>query len=374
MDPSQKLVATIEAQKLFVSEIGLITRNKAPLNVLGMKKVSLEMKKDMALGLQFMFDVDLTDPDIWKFINDHMHSTYKEWKAKLHRHYKQYASDPALARETPPPEKIFGTRRTLEEWHYLVDTLYTNEQYQEGSRPFLKHMEAAREKGENPTYISNWNNMHMLKGKSMWINEAAEIKGKLKCRPNYKGPMLLGQIFIIPVFGIFLFVLLLLSGDAQKDLIRSKKMNEEYEKAKQQVAESSGTPLDQVSLPIPQQLEIMTGELGVAKGKRIRGLGSSLRVESLHSCGFASSCATEQKVEELQSTVGELKGTVSELQGTVGKLLDVIEWMRTHDGPLPSHLFVPSQHVGDSPCHDDQGNSGGSRNVYEDLDDIGNSH
>ena len=69
-----------------------------------------------------MFDVDLTDPDIWKFITDHMHSTYKEWKAKLHRHYKQYASAPDLARETPTPEKIFGTRRTLEEWHYLVDT------------------------------------------------------------------------------------------------------------------------------------------------------------------------------------------------------------------------------------------------------------
>ncbi|CAL8993025.1 unnamed protein product [Prunus brigantina] len=156
-----------------------------------------------------MCDVNLTDPDIWKFITDHMHSTYKEWKAKLHRHYKQYASDLDLARETPTPEKIFGTRRTLEEWHYLVDTLCTNEQYQ---------------KGENPTYISNWNNMHILKGKSMWINEAAEIKGK---------------------------------------------MNEEYEKAKQQVAESSGTPLDQVTLPIPQQLDIMIVELGVAKGKRI---------------------------------------------------------------------------------------------------------
>ncbi|XP_021818654.1 uncharacterized protein LOC110760658 isoform X2 [Prunus avium] len=216
-----------------------------------------------------MFDVDLTDPDIWKFITDHMHSTYKEWKAKFHRHYKQYASDPDLARETPPPEKIFGTRRTLEEWHYLVDTLYTNEQYQ-------------------------------------------------------------------------------------------KKMNEEYEKAKQQVAESSGTPLDQVTLPIPQQLEIMTVELGVAKGKRIRGLGSSLRVESSHSGGVASSFATQQKVEELQ-------GTVSELQGTVGKLLDVIEWMRTHDGPLPSHIGVLSSHVGDSPCDYDQGNSGGSRNVYENL-------
>ncbi|KAH0972917.1 hypothetical protein GBA52_025073, partial [Prunus armeniaca] len=52
MDPSQKLMATIEAQKLFVFEIGLITLNKAPLNVLGMKKLSFETKKHMALGLQ----------------------------------------------------------------------------------------------------------------------------------------------------------------------------------------------------------------------------------------------------------------------------------------------------------------------------------
>jgi len=151
-------------------------------------------------------------------------------------------------------------------------------------------------------------------------------------------------------------------------------MNEEYEKAKQQVVESSGTLLDQVTLPIPQQLEIMTAELGVAKGKRIRGLGSSLRVESSHSGRVASSLATERKVEELEGTVGELKGTVSELQGTVGKLLDVIEWMRTHVGPLPSHLGVPSQYVGHSPSDNDQCNGGGSHNVYEDLDDIGFSH
>ncbi|PQQ17803.1 uncharacterized protein Pyn_19977 [Prunus yedoensis var. nudiflora] len=97
-------------------------------------------------------------------------------------------------------------------------------------------MEGVKEKGENPIYISYWNNMCMCKDKSLSINEAAEIKGK--------------------------------------------KMNEEYKKAKQQVAESLGTPPDQIALPIPQQLEIMTAELGVAKGKRIRGLGSSLRVES----------------------------------------------------------------------------------------------
>ncbi|XP_021815511.1 uncharacterized protein LOC110758036 [Prunus avium] len=137
-----------------------------------------------------------------------------------------------------------------------------------GSHSFLKHMDGVKEKGENPTYISYWNNMCMCKDKSLSINEAAEIKGK---------------------------------------------MYEEYKKAKQQVAESLGTPLDQIALPIPQQLEIMTAELGVAKGKRIRGLGSSLRVESSHSGRVASSFATEKKVEELQGTVGELKGIVCEL-------------------------------------------------------------
>ncbi|XP_021803075.1 uncharacterized protein LOC110747199 [Prunus avium] len=105
LDPSQNLVASVEAQYLFVSEIGLITRNKAPLNVLGWKKVTLETKRDMAIALQFKFEVDLTDPAMWKFIDDHMNSTYNDWRAKLHKHYKEYASDPEVARATPPLER-----------------------------------------------------------------------------------------------------------------------------------------------------------------------------------------------------------------------------------------------------------------------------
>ncbi|PQQ04715.1 uncharacterized protein Pyn_22859 [Prunus yedoensis var. nudiflora] len=153
---------------------------------LGMKKVSLESKEDMALGLQVLANKKLVA----------IYTREKKRKKKFDHTYM-------------------------------------------GSHSFLKHMEGVKEKGENPTYISYWNNMCMCKDKSLSINEAAEIKGK--------------------------------------------KMNEEYKKAKQQVAESLGTPLDQIALPIPQQLEIMTAELGVAKGKRIRGLGSSLRVESSHS-------------------------------------------------------------------------------------------
>ncbi|XP_021809573.1 uncharacterized protein LOC110753072 [Prunus avium] len=152
----------------------------------------------------------------------------------------------------------------------------------------------------------------MYKDKAVWINEAAESKGK--------------------------------------------KMMEDYEKAKQELAESSRTELDHITVSKQQQLEIMTAELGVAKGRRIRGLGSNLRVESSRDRTTAtSSLATEQKVEELQGTVGELKGTVSELQGTVGKLLGVIEWMRTHVGALPPDMDmgVPPQHVGDPTYSDD---------------------
>ncbi|XP_021806648.1 uncharacterized protein LOC110750597 [Prunus avium] len=135
-----------------------------------------------------------------------------------------------------------------------------------------------------------------------------------------------------------------------------KKMMEDYEKAKQELAESSGIELDHITVSKQQQLEIMAAELGVARGRRIRGLGSNLRVESSRDRTTAtSSLATEQKVEELQGTVGELKGTVSELQGTVGKLLGVIEWMRTHVGALPPDMDmgVPPQHVGDPTYGDD---------------------
>ncbi|CAL9004436.1 unnamed protein product [Prunus brigantina] len=58
----------------------------------------------------------------------------------------------------------------------------------------------------------------------------------------------------------------------------------------------------------------MTVELEVAKGRRIRGLGYNLRVESSRDrTTTTSSLVIEQKFEELQ--------------GTVSKLLGVIEWM-----------------------------------------------
>lgn len=86
----------------------------------------------------------------------------------------------------------------------------------------------------------------------------------------------------------------------------------------------------------------MTVELEVAKGRRIRGLGYNLWVESSRDrTTTISSLVIEQKFEELQ--------------GTVSKLLGVIEWMWTHVGALPPYMDmgVPPQHVGDPTYGDD---------------------
>lgn len=51
IDPMQNLVPTVEAQSAFVIEIGVVTRTKAALNVKGWKKVTVEIKKNMAEAL-----------------------------------------------------------------------------------------------------------------------------------------------------------------------------------------------------------------------------------------------------------------------------------------------------------------------------------
>lgn len=52
LDPEHKLVEGIKTHPLFVNEIGIITRAKAPLNVLGLKKVPKEDKQEWAETLK----------------------------------------------------------------------------------------------------------------------------------------------------------------------------------------------------------------------------------------------------------------------------------------------------------------------------------
>ena len=58
-----------------------------------------------------------------------MNTTFRNWKGKLHKHFKQFANDIGYVRAHPPEEKVFG-ERDISDWEWLCDNLYTNEAYQ----------------------------------------------------------------------------------------------------------------------------------------------------------------------------------------------------------------------------------------------------
>ncbi|XP_040372907.1 uncharacterized protein LOC121048923 [Rosa chinensis] len=144
----------------------------------------------------------------------------------------------------------------ISDWEWLCDNLYTDQAYQNrcrintinrnkkiynhcgGSRPFTKHMEAEEQKGKNVTFIENWCLMHQHRGNNggVWINKEAEKTGK--------------------------------------------KLTGEFIKTKQQLADSEGTPFEDVIVPIPVQLDILAKELGTMKGKTIRGVGYGLKKDT----------------------------------------------------------------------------------------------
>ena len=66
-------------------------------------------------------------------------------------------------------------------------------------------------------------------------------------------------------------------------------MLDELEMEKQKFAEMQGVPVDEVSVPVELQLDILAQEVGVMKGKSIRGLGYGPQKESVHDMGNPSS-------------------------------------------------------------------------------------
>ncbi|BFG28236.1 hypothetical protein CerSpe_145100 [Prunus speciosa] len=313
---------------------------------------------DMAKALKFKFDVDLEDPDIWEFIDGHMSKSYKEWKAKLHKHFKEYAHDLQLARATPPTNKVFVTHRKIEEWHWLVDNLYTDEKYQKrckanvnnrkkkeyehtgGSRPFLKHKEAAEKEGQHVTLIDNWNNMHMHRDKGVWINEVAENKGK-----KMKAAM---AMYI------------------------------------QQESASSSNPSEHISISDVHQLGIMTKELGIGSGKRIRGLGSNLRVETSSrstSRYSKTSMIEDERYNKLSETVEKLCDIVKQLQAGINdRSRKKRKRNSKYNGKGPRLRPDSSDSDSDSDSDDSTTNhhgdnlQGGGDGVYNGLEDIGHGH
>ncbi|PQP97965.1 uncharacterized protein Pyn_28026 [Prunus yedoensis var. nudiflora] len=126
---------------------------------------------------------------------------------------------------------------------------------------------------QHVTLIDNWNNMHMHRDKGVWINEVAENKGK-----KMKAAM---AMYI------------------------------------QQESASSSNPSEQISVSDVHQLGIMTKELGIGSGKRIRGLGSNLLVETSSrstSRYSKTSMIEDERYNKLSETVEKLCDIVKQLQ------------------------------------------------------------
>ncbi|XP_004306999.1 PREDICTED: uncharacterized protein LOC101294108 [Fragaria vesca subsp. vesca] len=124
----RKLPQTVRANVKFRSEIGIQTRQNAPLMVKRWKEVTAVDKEDVIKGLAIKFDFDYTDPVVKKFIDAHMAKSYSLWRSRLNQHYKQHAYDPEYAR-AHPPLKLFHNRK-MAEWEWLCDELFTDEDYQ----------------------------------------------------------------------------------------------------------------------------------------------------------------------------------------------------------------------------------------------------
>lgn len=88
----------------------------------------------------------------------------------------------------------------------------------------------------------------------------------------------------------------------------------------QQESASSSNPSEQISVSDVHQLGIMTKELGIGSGKRIRGLGSNLRVEtssrSTSSYG-KTSMIEDERYNKLSETVEKLCDIVKQLQAGI---------------------------------------------------------
>ncbi|XP_061994099.1 uncharacterized protein LOC133733983 isoform X2 [Rosa rugosa] len=290
MDKDQKLPETIQANAMFVNEIGSFTRKLAPLKFKWWRKVPKDAKNDIKEALTTNFEFDWTDPELRLFVEKKMAKAFGSWRSKLHGHFKKYAHDLEYARAHPPGEKLFG-ERSIDEWEWLCDELFIDETYVKrsqvnaanrnqkeynhcgGSRPYQKHMEAALKKGKNVSFVENWSTMHQHHD-GQWINEAAEQTGK--------------------------------------------KMLAELNQTKEKLAEVLGAAsLDEIEVPVSMQLDILANGIGVAKGRGIRGLGYGPRKEPVRyseSEKSANASVTEQKVIELTATVEKLLRHINHIE------------------------------------------------------------
>jgi len=147
----------------------------------------------------------------------------------------------------------------------------------------------------------------------------------------------------------------------------------------QQESASSSNPSKQITVSEVHQLGIMTKELGIGLGKKIRGLGSNLRVETSSHCTSRYgkiSVIEDERYNKLSETVEKLCDIVKQLQAGIN---DRSRKKRKRNskcngkGPRLRPDYSDSDSDDSTTDHGDNLQGGGD-GVYTGLQDIGHGH
>uniref|UniRef100_A0A9I9E4Z1 DUF4216 domain-containing protein n=1 Tax=Cucumis melo TaxID=3656 RepID=A0A9I9E4Z1_CUCME len=100
----------------FSQAIGVCVRKTFPVRCLKWMDVRREYIEVVKGDLQRFFVLDFNDQAMNRFVEHQMLTTFKEFRADCHKHFKKY-SDPEEARANPP-NALVGRD---EDWHFLCD-------------------------------------------------------------------------------------------------------------------------------------------------------------------------------------------------------------------------------------------------------------
>ncbi|KAA0062346.1 CACTA en-spm transposon protein [Cucumis melo var. makuwa] len=169
----------------FSHAIGVCVRKTFPVCCLKWADVGREYIEVVKGDLQRLFVLDFNDQAMNRFVEHQMLTTFKEFQADCHRHFKKY-SDPKEARANPPNALV----ERDEDWHFLCDH-YISRAFQEqsrtnkaarqkqpynhssGSKLFLQQQyELAERKGEPVDRVELFRETHVRAG--TFVSQAAE--------------------------------------------------------------------------------------------------------------------------------------------------------------------------------------------------------
>ncbi|TYK21531.1 CACTA en-spm transposon protein [Cucumis melo var. makuwa] len=147
--------------------------------------------------LQRLFVLDFNDQAMNRFVEHQMLTTFKEFRADCHRHFKKY-SDSEEARANPP-NVLVGRD---EDWHFLCDhyiRAITDDKATRQKQPYnhssasksflLRQYKLAKRKGESIDHVELFQKTHVRAGIFMSQNQMLELQS----RPTLKGSQPLSE-------------------------------------------------------------------------------------------------------------------------------------------------------------------------------------